>query len=268
MNVATLICVYGRDDPVLFERALVSIFEQKDIDGITHAVFLGVDGPISEQLECVVDKFRSKIFKIVRNGRSLGLAKALNILINDVLEFDFVFRMDADDFSYPYRYRRQLDFMASNPEVDVLGAAIREVSDKGSNIVFFPLTPVEASNKIYYRVPLAHPTACIRNSVFKSYRYPDSFCNEDLALWINLDKENYKFSNLPEVLLDFTVSQSFWSRRSVKKSVGEFILFWSVFQYKDVFIANRLLPVLRFILRISPSFISKFVYNSGFLRGR
>src|SRR5947209_5635284 len=54
---------------------------------------------------------------VVQCGTNGGIAKALNQGI-DLARGEYIARMDADDWSYPYRLERQIEFMEAHPEID------------------------------------------------------------------------------------------------------------------------------------------------------
>ncbi len=266
MKIATLICVYKNDSSELFERAIDSVLNQ-NLVGVEHRVYLGVDGPVGDSVEKAMLRRGHLIYKIVRNESSSGLCFTLNKLIDQLEDEDYCFRMDSDDFSYPDRYMKQIQYMNQNKSVAVLGTALREVSSSGSRDVFYPSNSYLCKRNLFFRSPVAHPTVCFRRSVFSSgIKYPLSKSNEDLALWINLDRAGYLFANLDEVLLDFTIQDSFWGRRSYGKAIEEFNLYLNVGRFRKQPFYLYMFPIARLALRMSPSFISKSIYNSKFLR--
>lgn len=268
--LAVLLALYDRDDPVLFERALCSVLNQDLPENHVVRVYLGVDGPINSDLDDVVKRYSGNLHHISRSECNEGLAATLNRLIAVLDREEFVFRMDADDYSLPGRFRMQLDYLHDNPGVDIVGTDIIEwdrSSDHRRRVVYAN-DHEDAVRKMPRRVPVAHPTVCFRRSVFGVIpQYPCVVGNEDVAMWFSCIKSNLRFGNVHLPLLIFTVSENFWARRSFSKALSEFLCYvrgiWSLNGVTWLY----LFPVARLLVRLSPRLISKCFYNSAFRRG-
>lgn len=268
LKVATLLCVYGGDSPELFGAALRSVLSQRLDSAVESRVYLGVDGPLTASLERVISHFEHCLFVVKRGERNLGLARTLNALIERLEDEEFVFRMDADDESSPERYQAQLDYLRSHPDIDILGTAITEYdSASGSTrIVKFARDPDDAMANLHRRVPVAHPTVCFRRRVLDAVKgYPERGTNEDVALWFACARAGFRFDNLPDSYLRFRISPAFWKRRGVRKAFSELQCYVrGIHDVHGPFSLRYLFPVARFVLRLSPVFISRWLYGSRF----
>jgi glycosyltransferase involved in cell wall biosynthesis len=120
----------------------------------------------------------------------------------DICRGEYIARMDADDFSLPERFEKQVRFLDANPEIGVLG----------TNYHIFGA--VERTVKQKERIGCAdilmgwqiwQPTAMLRKSVFDKYdlRYSPEFPPaEDYELWSRAARYT-QIANLPEVLLRY-----------------------------------------------------------------
>lgn len=261
--------VYHGDDAKSFRSALDSVIYQEFREPLEARVYLAVDGPISEKLEAELEQVEKLLFCLVRLEKNSGLASALNALISRLEDEEFVFRMDADDVALRDRYQKQLDYLTEKPDIDILGTDIWEVdSQNGSRrCVCFSRGPEEARKNLIWRVPVAHPTVCFRRVVLDTVvGYPNVVFNEDIALWIECSKLGFKFDNVPEPLLEFNVSNNFWYRRSISKSIQE----WKCYTYGGWQLNGLswrlILPTLRLGLRFAPHWLSKLAYSSRLRR--
>lgn len=264
MNVAVLMAVYSADSSVLFERALRSMIEQRLPSATNLRIYLGVDGPLPAHIERTIEHFQASLFAVVRNEKCLGLARTLNRLLERLDDEAYVFRMDSDDRSLPDRIQLQLEFMEANPEIGILGSSIVELYDGQTRgrVVHFAESPEQAREMICRRVPVAHPTVCIRRSVFARVpRYPEIANNEDIAMWFKCMGRGVKFSSLPEPLLEFSINSDFFVRRGREKALSEFRCYWQ--GIRSIWGANwRLLfPVFRLLFRLSPASVRRFFYR-------
>jgi glycosyltransferase involved in cell wall biosynthesis len=269
--IGTLICVYAGDSPALIREALYSVLNQKLSTNVEHRIYLGVDGPVPAAIQELVEDVRHACHLIYQSTHNQGLARTLNALLASLTDEQFVFRMDADDVSLPQRYQTQLDYLARHPEIDVLGTAITEL-DAGSGaqrVVTFCRGPQSAIENIHKGVPVAHPTVCIRRRVFDALGgYPVVGTNEDIALWFKCIRQGFSFDSLSGPLLIFRVSSSFWRRRSVRKSFSELMCYWrGIYAMRGLGTVQYLYPLARFMIRLAPLWVSRFLYASP-LRGR
>jgi glycosyltransferase involved in cell wall biosynthesis len=260
--IAVIMSVYRGDNSAQLREALNSIQQQSIEDTKLIRIYLGVDGPVSENIRQVLLDFENSIYKLMFFSENRGLAFVLNDLIDVLEDEDLVFRMDSDDVSHPDRFSKQIAFLQKNPNVDIVGTSITEQqSDGTSRIVHFPSDHKSAVKHMCWRTPLAHPTACIRRTVFRELGgYPTDSLNEDIALWFKAANSGFVFANITEPLLYFNVSENFWKRRGVVKAIGEFQCYFSGV-YKMHGLSYRLvLPLIRLLFRMCPRQVLKLGY--------
>ncbi len=269
--VATLMCVYGRDDAAAFTAAMHSVLDQDLPTGLLSHVYLGVDGPLPPALQAAVAAVEPRLFLVHRAPQNQGLARMLNALIGRLQGEDFVFRMDADDVSMPRRYRQQLAYLQANPGIDILGTAITEHDETSgrTRVVRYAAGPAEALARLHWRVPVAHPTVCMRARVLElAGGYPEKGTNEDVAMWFRCASLGLHFDNLTEPLLMYRVTPGFWRRRGLRKAGSELACYVrGIYRLRGPFTLAYAVPVLRFGLRLMPTSVSRWAYNLAWRRG-
>lgn len=267
-SIATLICVYAGDTPAFFREALDSVLCQQLAPTFESRIYVGVDGPIQPELARVVDEYATRLFLVYRATFNQGLATTLNELLHRLGDEEFLFRMDADDVSLPNRYQTQLDYLTTHPTIDILGTAITEFSTISGeeHVVHFCVGPEDAAASIHKRVPVAHPTVCFRRRVFQEISgYPTVGTNEDIALWFECIRHGFSFDNVPQSLLRFRISPTFWKRRSLKKARSEFLCYvHGIRSLHGVCTIRYMYPLIRLLFRLAPTFVSKWAYGSSF----
>ena len=214
-EVGVLMSVYANDDPKLFERAIDSVLAQ-GTEQIRVNVYLCVDGVVPKALEASIWRFEPSIFRLIRNATNIGLARSLNRLIVELGSEEYVFRMDADDWSHSERFDLQISAMDADPSIGVLGGSINEIDEKGviRKTVINPPDHDAIRKMLPARSPMAHPTVCFRRSTIERFQqYPETQSNQDLALWFKCMKSGVRFANLRDVVVDMTISDSFFARR-------------------------------------------------------
>lgn len=268
-KIATLMAVYHGDDPQALATALESVLDQQFTDEVESHFYIAIDGPVSTEINCVISEYERYIYRVYRLDHNCGLAAALNALIKELGDEEFVFRMDADDRSHVRRYQAQLDYFRKQADIDILGTDIVEVDiENGTRRhISFCRGPDDALARLCWRVPVAHPTVCFRRYVLDCVGgYPTSGTNEDIALWIRCAQKGFRFDNIHQPLLEFTVSPNFWRRRSIGKAFTELRCYMTGIWAMHGVTWKYVLPLLRFMLRIAPRWFSRLVYRSSIRR--
>ena len=132
IKVGILLPVYKGDISAFLKCAINSLLNQTYSN---ISIFIGLDGPVGENILTCIDEFSVKSdIRIVRFEENRGLAAVLNDLLDICLKekIDYIARMDADDISVDNRIQKQLDFLISHPEVDVVGGRIEEKIGRAS----------------------------------------------------------------------------------------------------------------------------------------
>lgn len=269
VKVAVAMSVYKSDNAVNLERSLESIFSQVEVEPY---VYLQVDGPVSKDVSTVIHKFSNNHNLYPSwHKTNLGLASRLNNAIEIILDndFDYIARMDADDICFVDRFIKQLNFLNVNPDIDVVGTDVIEISDSGHEIFHKKMDAKhdDLIRKIIKKCPFNHPSVMSRTSIFKEgFRYKAELMNtQDYYLWIDLLAAGKKFANLNEPLLYFRVDDDFHNRRGLKKAINDFKSRIYAFKKLNIYNPSNILHVVMlFLLRLSPAFIKKAAYK--FLR--
>lgn len=142
--------------------------------------------------------------RVWSDGKRKGLAGRLNECI-DRARGELIARMDADDISYPERFRRQAELLLAHPEIDLVGCSMLIFSEDGAPLGKRRL-PGE-HERIVARPSLgfglAHPTWMGRAPWFHRHRYdPSALRYEDVELLYRSYRSS-RFANLPESLYGY-----------------------------------------------------------------
>jgi glycosyltransferase involved in cell wall biosynthesis len=141
---------------------------------------------------------------IERHRETAGLATRLNQAVATA-RGSYIARMDGDDFSYPDRFARQVAFLESHREIDLVGTGAVAFDAGGVAIGAFR---TEADHESICRRPdlgfgLAHPTWMGRCDWFRRHPYPATAVRgQDQALLLATHKAS-RFANVVEPLLGY-----------------------------------------------------------------
>ena len=149
---------------------------------------------------------------VIRLEQNLGVAHALNVGLTTILKqpYEFVARLDADDFCYPQRVARQVEFLDSNPGIAAVGSWVRFTDESTGETLYIAKTPDKPSlvrRGLNFNNVIMHPTSMIRTDVLKnvglySEHYPVA---EDYELFRRIAQQ-FPLANIPSVLVDMRLS--------------------------------------------------------------
>jgi hypothetical protein len=267
MNVAVIMSLYQGESARNFRLAVLSLLNQQFSRAVAVRIYLGVDGPLTDELEFEVCSMGNVFHKVLRFAENRGLAHVLNDLVNALEGEPFIFRMDTDDYSLPTRFDKQLRYLDENPDVEIVGTSIIEIQEANAErrVVHFARDSVDAMYQMPRRVPVAHPTVCFRSSVFDKVKsYPTIRNNEDVALWFKCAEYGIKISNVLEPLYEFRISGSFWKRRNYRKAFSEFCVYVSGIRSINGSPLSYMYPVFRLVMRLAPVKLQQLAYASTF----
>ena len=265
MTLSVLMSVYYKEKPEYLHQALESIWDNQTLK--PDEIILVEDGKLTVELYEIIEQWGEKLngrLKRIPLPENQGLAKALNTGIK-YCSGEYIARMDSDDISASERFEKQTRFLENNPDIDILGSAIREFNDDSeeSNIRYYPKTTEKAIGYIVKASPFAHPSVMFRRNIFDDGNiYPEKYnTSQDVALWFQLLKQGYSMTNLKDVLLYYRISNDFYSRRSIAKAINEFKIYWNGIINLYGFTWKLIYPILRLGFRFSPKFIIRKIYT-------
>lgn len=267
-QIAVIMSVYKNDQLKYVQQSVESILSQtfQNFD-----FYIQFDGTLRIEVELYLRSIQDERLKINIRSENKGLAYSLNELINIVLPlgYEYIARMDADDISKSNRFEKQVNYLELHPNVDCLGSAINEIDDKGNDrgkIVHYPCCNDECLSFFEKRNPLAHPTVMFRRSFFDKTKcvYPTNYgLNEDLMLWYIGFKNGAVIENLPDVLLNFRMSEAmFKQRRNGYKLAKDQLMVRKIINNGLNFgFMSHIYAYASFFIMIAPTSIRKIAYK-------
>lgn len=265
---AVIMSLYRNDTIEFVTLAVESILNQSYTD---FDLYIQYDGPIKDEVDAFLSHLNDKRIHIYKRLENKGLAQSLNDLLRIVkpLEYDYIARMDADDISTTDRFEKQIRYMQSHSDIDMVGGAINEIDENGCNrgkVTSYPCTAEECRAFFAKRNPVAHPTVMFRRSFFDKagWLYPTDYVrNEDTRLWHEGYKHGCKIANIPDVVLNFRMTDDMFKNRRNGKEFAESQLKLRLQIKKDLgygFMAV-VYAYAMYWLMISPSWLLKLAYK-------
>ena len=164
------------------------------------------DGSKDKTLE-IAESFHDPRIKVISDGHNQQLPTRLNQAIV-ASSGKYFARMDGDDFSYPERLQRQVDYLEQHPEIDLLGTAAINFDRNGlaTGMVLWKQSHAEICARPWAGFPLQHPTWMGKLDWFQKFQYrPDAIGMEDYEIMLRAYQTS-RFAALPEILLGYRVA--------------------------------------------------------------
>lgn len=167
-----------------------------------------VDDASTDSTPAVLRQFRDSRIRLIHGSEQLGLGARLNQCV-DWARGTYIARMDADDIAYPDRFQRQVAYLQSHPDVDLVGHGAVLFKGEGEVIGLYPMAErhEDICRRPWWGFPLAHPTWMGRRSWFLKDRYDERLTKgQDQELLLRTWRQS-RFGSLPECLLGYRVER-------------------------------------------------------------
>jgi glycosyltransferase involved in cell wall biosynthesis len=187
------------------------------IDSILNQTFtdfecIMIDDCSTDNTWKIIQKYAKKDSRIVgvKNEKNLGIAGNLNKAIS-LSKGKYLARMDADDWAYPERFEKQVQFLDTHIEVGIVGGAM-EVRDETLEKVLYVRSYAQDDallrKYMFKQSPFSHPCIMYRKEVIQDNLYNEKLSpTEDYDLYFRVGKK-YQFANLQDIVLKYRTSNT------------------------------------------------------------
>lgn len=218
-QVSVIMAVYNCEGTI--EKAIDSIIAQTYENWIMIICDDGsTDGTwaiLQHYLEMYPDKFL-----LLKNDANRKLPYSLNRCLEHV-STELVARMDGDDWSAPNRFEKQLSFLRTHPEYDLVGTGVA-VSNGEQKIASIIKNPIPTKQSMIKQNAFSHATIMTYKRVYDAlggYSLdPTVLRVEDVDLWCRFLAKGFKGYNLSEELYTILEDANAVKRRTFKARVN------------------------------------------------
>lgn len=159
---------------------------------------------------------------LIRNKKNCGLNLTLNRCL-EVATGEYVARMDGDDDCVKERFEKQLKFLESHPEFDIVSSPMIFFDENGvwgkNTVKEFP-----TAEDVVTGSPICHAPVMMRKSCMDAvngYTVDQRMLRvEDVNLWIKLYVAGYRCYNIQEPLYRMRNDQNALNRRKYKYRIN------------------------------------------------
>lgn len=194
--------------------------------------------------------------RVYKNQHNRGIPASLNTL-TELSRGRYIARMDSDDLSARQRILKQVEFMESNPDIDVVGTGMiyLDKNDRplGKGKIFQDHS--EICRNPSKEIGLAHPTILAKKEWFEMFKYRERIARtSDYNLLLRAHKKS-QYANILEYLFYYRIGFSF----NLKKECISRICFWK--SVKDYYAPYGRYDIICKVFVVS---YLKFMYELGY----
>tara|TARA_Y100000310_G_scaffold121477_1_gene120255 strand:+ start:1876 stop:2658 length:783 start_codon:yes stop_codon:yes gene_type:complete len=243
-KVSIVLAVHNGEKTI--DRALKSVAKQtyRDFETIL------VDNNCTDNTLKVAEKYSKTANIRVVECPTPGHPAALNTGIWNS-KSAYIARQDDDDYWYPTKLEKQIEFLDSNPTIGVLGTRVRlvnsdgeeeEVGTMGRPVVY----PPDDHNIKYFLIQgqnaFCHSSVVMKREVpLIAGGYSEHFpLAQDMHLWLKAIPY-FGFANLPEVLVDYTQAPTDWDNQKYDPRVVRVLstMYYQLYKLQGVISGDR-----------------------------
>jgi glycosyltransferase involved in cell wall biosynthesis len=203
----------------------------------------------------------------VRNEKNLRISGTLNRGIS-LARGEFIARMDADDWSYPDRFQKQIRYMEEHPEVVISGGSMEMCSGNLTvlNERKYHLSDRDIRAHLFRYSPFCHATTMYRREqVQKIGGYNVDLADaEDYDLYFRIGKMG-EFANMADILFKVRTHGESMSRVRARRqeSLTLYIRVKAIMEYGySMTLGDKLYLLGQFIsMYLIPSSLKFWVFN-------
>lgn len=236
-NLMVSVIMATFNEPVRYiKESIESILNQT----FTNFEFIIIDDSTNpETIEAINSYAEDDRIIIIREKSRMGFTRALNEGLK-MAKGQFIVRMDGDDISLKDRLEKQLEYLISHKEIDILGGNMLIINESGTVVSQrnYPTNGLSLQFSAIFRSPVAHPTVMFRRSIVENHLfYDETFTKaEDTEYWFRLRNKGFTIANLPVNLLRFRISGDLAKKRSYEHFSYNFKARYKNFSWKYFYV--------------------------------
>lgn len=198
-GVTVVMPVYNTEK--YLKQAIESILKQT----YTDFELLIIDDASSDGSIDIINQCSDRRIRLIRNEVNKGISRTRNIGI-ELSNSKYIALMDSDDIAVPTRLEKEVQYLDTNKEIDVVGGHLRAIDMEGMDLnkqwsVY--LNPKYIKAYLLLSNTVANGTTMFRKSFVDQYNIrfeENSIGAEDYRFWVDCSLHG-NIANLDEVLL-------------------------------------------------------------------
>jgi glycosyltransferase involved in cell wall biosynthesis len=259
---------------VLLPTYNAAAYLKESIDSVLNQTFSDFDLYVhddcsTDNTEELISEYKDNRVYYRKNSVNSGIAKTLNLGLEELLpHYEYIARMDADDWAYPERFQKQIDFLDSNQDIVLAGTQgywLKDMNQNPDSGWKYPVRDEYIKYYLLFAASFGHSSVLLRSAFFHKYnlRYDETISTcEDWDLWIRVAKIG-SVANVPDFLMKYRIveNSNHRSSKNMQKHLEErssiISSYWASFgisliseEVYDYYYGNKVMPSSDFIKKI------------------
>jgi glycosyltransferase involved in cell wall biosynthesis len=197
---------------VLLPTYNAELYLNESIDSILNQTFLDFDLYVyddcsTDNTEELISKYNDDRLFYRKNQKNSGISITLNKGLEELLPYyEYIARMDADDWSYPERFQKQMNYLEQNQDVILCGTQgywLKDINQDPSAGWKYPVTNEYIKNYLLFAATFNHQSIIFQSKflIENKLRYDEKITTcEDWEMWMRIVKIG-KTVNLQDFLI-------------------------------------------------------------------
>ena len=200
---------------------------------------------------------------ILKNRTNSRIAYTLNHCLQ-YAQGEYIARMDGDDLSIPDRLEKQVCFLMTHPEYDLVGSQMISFDATGDKEIR-GVKEIPQKSDMKKNTPFCHATILCHSYVYKKldgYTVSDKIIQcEDVDLWFRFFEKGFKGYNIQEPLYKVREDREAYKRRTFKHSWQASIVLFNGFRRLDFPFSSYIFVLKPIISCFIPDGLKKYIRN-------
>lgn len=167
-----------------------------------------VDDDSQDKSADIIASYSDPRIRYYKNQTRSGIGKTINrgILL---ARGEYIARTDADDVSYPQKLEKQVIFLKTHQDIDVVFTRVAYIDDAGQSINwrYWPIEektfmPEQICNTLPRVNCVTQTTVMFRAACILKNLYDENIRAEDYELWLRLAAQGIRMGKINEILLN------------------------------------------------------------------
>ncbi len=201
MTISVIMPVYNTKESDL-RMAIESILNQTYED----FEFVILNDGSENNAEEVIFSYNDERIRYLKNKKNMQLIETSNILVREA-KYEYIARLDSDDYSSPERLEKQYAYMEEHPEIGVLGTFFMRIPTNKVIIMPYQADDIDIFIK-YCGCCINNSSVMFRKSIVVNNNISynkGALCAEDFKFWSDMSRY-CKLAVMPEILTFYRVS--------------------------------------------------------------
>jgi glycosyltransferase involved in cell wall biosynthesis len=237
--------------PVYFRQAIDSVLQQ------TFADFelIVVEDPSPSSGQLLLNGIDDPRLKYIVNAERTSLPRQHNRALSET-RGRFICRFDADDICEPQRLERQLAFLESHSDIDVVGSCLTVIDEKSAVVGArrYPTKHDDIVESMHRFNPIANSTVMFRREIYERFGgWRDSVLPaQDYEWYSRLAAGGARFANLQQPVVRYRLHGGSIKSSKLRGTIQTTLDVKNMYWRKEMDLRSRAMMALERILLYLP----------------